>query len=287
MKKVKEFFDKETSTLTYLLWDEKNRDAIIVDPVMDYDPTASVVNNESVQNLIEFIKKEKLKLILILETHVHADHLSGSQLLKIYYPDAKIAIGSGIKKVQEVFKKIYNFPESFKVDGSQFDKLLNDDETFKIGSFEIKAISTPGHTPACSSYCIEECLFVGDAIFMPDSGTGRCDFPAGSAEDLYHSIHEKIYKLPLTTKIYVGHDYLPNGRPLQFMCELSEQKSKNIHLQESTMKDEFIRMRKERDKTLSAPKLLLPSIQINMDGGRVPLPEANGQRYLKIPISFL
>ena len=286
VKKVKEFFDKETSTLTYLLWDENNKDAVIVDPVMDYEPAASVVKNESVQNLIEFIKKEKLKPILILETHVHADHLSGSQMLKLYYPDIKMAIGSGIKKVQEVFKKIYNFPETFKTDGSQFDHLLNDNEIFKIGSFEIKVISTPGHTPACSSYYIEGSLFVGDVIFMPDLGTGRCDFPAGSAEEMYHSIHEKVYKLPLTTKIYVGHDYMPNGRPLQFVCELGEQKSKNIHLQDVTTKDEFIRMRVERDKTLMAPKLLLPSIQVNMNGGRIPLPETNGQRYLKIPISF-
>jgi glyoxylase-like metal-dependent hydrolase (beta-lactamase superfamily II) len=287
VKQVKEFFDRETSTLTYLLWDDENKDVIIIDPVMDYDPASSTVKNESVQNLIDFIKTEKLKAILILETHVHTNHLNSSQFLKVFYPDIKMAIGSGITKVQEIFKKIYNFPELFKTDGSQFDKLLSDNEIFKMGSFEIKVISTPGHTPACSSYLIEDCLFVGDTIFMPDSGTGRCDFPAGSAEDLYHSIHEKIFKLPPTTKIYVGHDYMPNDRTLEFVCTLSEQKDKNIHLRESTTQEEFVRMRRDRDKTLTAPKLLLPSIQVNMAGGKVPAPESNGQRYLKIPISFM
>lgn len=286
MKMVKEFFDKDTWTLTYLVWDENKKDVVIIDPVMDYDPAASKLKNTSAQHILNHIENQGLRPILVLETHAHADHISGSQIFKDKYPDIKIAIGSGIKKVQEVFKKIYNLPDTFKCDGSQFDKLLNDDEVYKIGSFEIRVIATPGHTPACSSYFIDGYLFSGDAIFMPDSGTGRCDFPAASAEQLYHSIHEKMYKLPDSTKICVGHDYMPQGRPLKFMCELAEQKKLNIHLKSTTTKEEFVKFRTERDKTLSAPRLLLPSIQINIDAGKIPRPESNGGSYLKIPISF-
>lgn len=284
MKNVKEFFDKDTWTLTYVIWDEKTHDAVVIDPVLGYDPASSKIDERTSLQVIDFIRSKNLNLHLCLETHAHADHVSGSQIIKREFPQIKIAIGVGIKKVQEVFKKIYNFSNDFKIDGSQFDLLLKDGEILKAGSIEINTISTPGHTPACSSYHIDDFLFVGDAIFMPDLGTGRCDFPAASADDLFKSIHDKIYSLPEDTKIFVGHDYMPQGRPLLFMSTVGEEKIKNIQLKEKTTQEEFTRFRKERDQTLSAPRLLLPSIQINIDAGRLPKSENNGQRYLKIPI---
>ncbi len=285
MKQVKEFFDKNTWTLTYVVWDDQSHDAIVIDPVMDYDPAASKVKEDSAMAVIQFVKSKQLKLHFILETHAHADHLSGSQILKREFPDAKIAIGENITKVQETFKVVFDLPSDFKADGSQFDRLLKDGEELSAGSIKIKILFTPGHTPACVSYFIDGKVFVGDALFMPDYGTGRCDFPAGSAKDLYHSIHERLYELPEDTKVYTGHDYLPNGRPLKFVATIAEEKNENIQLRAHTSLEEFVRFRTERDRTLAAPKLLLPSVQINIDAGRLPAPATNGKRYLRIPIS--
>lgn len=284
MKQIKEFFDKNTWTLTYVLWDDKTKDAIVIDPVMDYDPAASKTSEESANEVIEYLKSKQLKLHFILETHAHADHLSGSQIIKKQFPDAKVAIGENIKKVQEVFKNVFDLPDDFKTDGSQFDQLLKDGEEFAAGSIKIKTIFTPGHTPACASYLIDSNVFVGDALFMPDYGTGRCDFPAGSAVDLYHSIHNRLYELPEDTKVYTGHDYLPNGRPLKFMATIAEEKKENIQLKATTSLEEFVQFRTERDRTLAAPKLLLPSVQVNIDAGHLPKPAKNGTRYLRIPI---
>lgn len=285
MTQVKEFFDKKTWTLTYVVWDEKTKDAIAIDPVMDYDPASSKTSEESAKVVIEFLRLKQLKLHFILETHAHADHLSGSQVIKREFPNAKIAIGEKITKVQEVFKGVFDFPEEFKTDGSQFDRLLKDGEEFSAGSIKIKTYFTPGHTPACASYYIDGNVFVGDALFMPDYGTGRCDFPAGSAVELYHSIHGRLYELPENTKVYTGHDYQPNGRPLKFMATIAEEKKENIQLKAQTSLDEFVRFRTERDRTLAAPKLLLPSVQVNIDAGHLPEPKSNGKRYLRIPIS--
>ena len=284
MTQVKEFFDKNTWTLTYVVWDEKTKDAIVIDPVMDYDPAASKTSEESARAVMDFIHSTQLKLHFILETHAHADHLSGSQIIKREFPNAKVAIGQKITKVQEIFKSIFDLPANFKTDGSQFDRLLKDGEEFSAGSIKIKTIFTPGHTPACSSYYIDGNVFVGDALFMPDYGTGRCDFPAGSAVDLYHSVHDRIYELPEATKVYTGHDYMPNGRPLKFMTTIAEEKKENIQLKAQTSIDEFVQFRTERDRTLSAPKLLLPSVQVNIDAGHLPEPAKNGKRYLRIPI---
>lgn len=284
MKQIKEFFDVNTWTLTYVVWDDVTKDAIVIDPVMDYDPAASKTSEESAQIVIDFLRAKQLNLHFILETHAHADHLSGSQIIKKQYPNAKIAIGEKITQVQEVFKNVFDLPADFKTDGSQFDKLLKDGEEFSAGSIKIKTLFTPGHTPACASYYIEGNLFVGDALFMPDYGTGRCDFPAGSAVDLYHSIHDRIYELPENTKIYTGHDYMPNNRPLKFMSTIAEEKKDNIQLKGHTPLEEFVRFRTERDRTLSAPKLLLPSVQVNIDAGHLPKPSLNGKRYLRIPI---
>ncbi len=285
MKQIKEFFDKNTWTLTYIVWDEATRDAVLIDPVMDYDSAASKTSEDSAQVHIEFLRSKNLNLHFILETHAHADHLSGSQIIKREFPNAKIAIGERITDVQKIFKDFFGLADEFKTDGSQFDRLLKDGEEFSAGSIQIKTIFTPGHTPACVSYLIEGNVFVGDALFMPDYGTGRCDFPAGSASDLYHSIHDRLYSLPEDTKVYTGHDYLPNGRSLRFVATIAQEKKENIQLRAETTQEEFVRFRTSRDQTLSAPKLLLPSVQINIDAGHLPKPLRNGKRFLRIPIS--
>ncbi|MBL7543163.1 MAG: MBL fold metallo-hydrolase [Bdellovibrionaceae bacterium] len=285
MPQIKEFFDKNTWTLTYVVWDENTKDALVIDPVMDYDQASSKTSQESAKVVMDFLHTQKLTLHYILETHAHADHLSGSQIIKRDFPNAQIAIGEKITKVQEIFKDVFLLPDDFKPDGSQFDRLLKEGEEFQAGSLKVKTLSTPGHTPACVSYYIDGNIFVGDALFMPDYGTGRCDFPGGSAKDLYHSIHDKIYELPENTKVYTGHDYLPNGRSLKFMTTIAEEKKENIQLKAHTVLEEFLRFRTERDRTLAAPKLLLPSVQVNIDAGHLPKPAKNGKRYLRIPIS--
>lgn len=284
MIKVKEFFDKDTYTLTYVVWDDRTKDAVVIDPVLDYDAASSKTSHLSADAVIAFLKENNLNLHFILETHAHADHLSGSQIIKNKFPKAVIAIGEKITKVQEVFKDIFALPEGFKTDGSQFDRLLKDGEEFFAGSVKICTIFTPGHTPACASYLIEDNVFVGDALFMPDYGTGRCDFPAGSANDLYRSVHGRLYELPETTKVFTGHDYLPNGRSLKWMSTIAEEKSQNIQLKAGTSEEEFVRFRKERDLTLAAPKLLLPSVQVNINAGHMPDADEQGRRFLKIPI---
>ena len=280
---LKHFYDSTTFTLTYIVYDEETKDAIIIDPVLDYDPTASRISYDSINNILNFVDQNRLKVWYILETHAHADHLTGAVELQKKLVGAKIAIGVHIKDVQTIFAEIYNY-KNFDTSGQQFDLLLNEEQLVKAGSIEIKTIFTPGHTPACSSYLIGNRLFTGDALFMPDYGTGRCDFPLGSAEQLYHSIHEKLYKLPDNTKIYTGHDYLPGGRELMYKSTIGESKKSNIQLNESTKKEDYIKFRNDRDKTLSAPRLLLPSIQINIRAGNYPDSEDNGVSYLKIPL---
>ncbi len=281
--KVKEFFDKPTFTLTYVIYDTKTNDAIIIDPLLDYDPAASKVSTKSVEEVTKFIRENNLNPTGILETHAHADHLSGAQEFKIRFPNAKLAIGEKITLVQATFSKAFNL-KGFKIDGSQFDVLLRDGQTYSFGSITFKVISTPGHTPACSSYLIGDMIFTGDSLFMPDFGTGRCDFPAGDAELMYESVMNKLYKLPDDTKVYTGHDYQPNGRELKFLSSIREEKEKNIHLNKDTSKEKYVQFRRERDKTLAAPSLLLQSIQVNINAGKLPQPEENGVSYLKLPI---
>lgn len=283
MLQVKEFFDVITYTLTYVVFDEISKDAIVIDPVWDYDQAASKVSTESVEKVVTYLEKQGLNLHYILETHAHADHLTGAIEIKKRIPSAKVAIGKNITKVQNAFKEIFNLKD-FNTSGVQFDILLNEGQVLEAGSIKIKTIFTPGHTPACSSYLIDNMVFTGDALFMPDFGTGRCDFPMGSAKDLYHSVHNKLYKLPGTTKVYTGHDYQPNGRDLKFVSTIDEHKKRNIQLKEETSEEEFIEFRTKRDAKLSAPKLLLPSIQINIDGGNLPEVEDNGVPYLKMPV---
>lgn len=281
---VKEFFDKATWTLTFVAYDEKTKDAVILDPVWDYDPAASKMSTHSADEVIKFVKSHNLNVHYILETHAHADHVSGSQVLKKHLPNAKVGIGAKITEVQKVFKGVFNLDSSFKTDGSQFDILLEEDKPVQAGSLKIDTIYTPGHTPACASYVIGDAVFTGDALFMPAYGTGRCDFPAGSADELYTSVHEKLYKLPDHYRVFVGHDYMPGGRPLAFESTIGEEKAKNIQLKVETSRDQFVEFRNKRDQSLAAPRLLLPSVQLNIDAGKLPAEESNGSRYLKIPV---
>lgn len=285
MISIEPFYDQRTHTMTYVVYDPASYDAVVIDPVLDYDPIGSKTWTESVEVVINFIKQQGLNLRYVLESHAHADHLSGAQLLKAAFPEAISAISQQITIVQQTFKKVFDLPSDFPTDGSQFDRLVDDNEFIEAGSISIKVIATPGHTPACVSYQIEDAVFTGDTIFMPDMGTGRCDFPAGSAEGLYDSITSKLYMLADETRVFVGHDYQPGGRELAFETTIAEQKQSNIQLSEDTTKEDFIRFRSQRDATLAAPKLLYQSVQINIDAGAMPGSNGACQRYLKIPIN--
>lgn len=282
---VKEFFDKDTYTLTYVVYSEQSKDAIIIDPVLNYDAGGSITYEQSIDLVTDFCKEHQLKVHLLMETHAHADHLSGAHRLKeVHFPEARIVIGSAIVEVQKIFKDIFHLSDAFKPDGSQFDQLVGDNDQLKAGSIDIRVMTTPGHTPACVSYVIGDCVFTGDAIFMPDYGTGRCDFPAGSAKDLYNSISQKLYKLADDIRVFVGHDYQPGGRPLRWESTIGEQKASNKQLRGETTEEEFVKFRTDRDSTLSAPRLLYQSIQINIAAGQLPDEDALGQTYLKIPL---
>jgi glyoxylase-like metal-dependent hydrolase (beta-lactamase superfamily II) len=285
MIKVEAFFEKKTWTCTYIVYDTESLDALIIDPVLDFDQPSGEISFKEIQKYKEFIEANKLKLLANIETHAHADHLSASHYLKSIYPDLKIAIGSGIKDVQETFVPFFNL-ENIAQDGSQFDLLLEDGKNYNFGSLETKIISTPGHTPACISIVIEENIFTGDALFMEDQGTGRCDFPKGSAEDLYHSIFTKLYELPDSMKVFVGHDYGPGGREIKWETTLKKQKEANIQLTAKTSKEEFVSFRTTRDAKLNAPKLLLPSIQFNINAGYLPEEKNTNTIFLKLPLTF-
>ena len=280
---IQPFYDAPTSTLTYVVYDEKTQDAVLIDPVRDFEPLGSKVSWGGAQQIAQWIDDKGLKLHWVLETHAHADHLSGAPFFVDRY-GAKVAIGSHITVVQETFKGVYNLAASFKTDGSQFDKLLEDGEVLEAGSVKVKAYHTPGHTPACVSYLVDDAVFTGDALFMPDQGVGRCDFPKGDADALYQSVHEKLYHLPDDTRVFVGHDYQPGGREVRWQSTIGEEKRANVQLRTETSPDEFIAKRTERDKTLAAPKLLFQSVQVNIDAGNLPAPESNGGRYFKIPV---
>ena len=282
---VRAFYDPATHTLSYLVWDPETRDALVIDPVLDYDPKPSATSTESADKLGAAIRELDLKLLWILETHAHADHLSSSQLLAARL-GAKVAIGRKITEVQETFQKIFDLGEDFATDGSQFDRLLDEGEVLEAGSLAIEVIATPGHTPACVTYKIEDAIFTGDALFMDDYGTGRCDFPRGSAEDLYESVHDKLYALPDETRVFVGHDYQPGGRELAYETTIGRSKAKNPQLRAETRKEEFIEFRRQRDAGLSQPRLLFQSVQVNIDGGRIPAPRPNGIRYLRVPLNL-
>lgn len=283
--KIKEFFDPNTYTLTYVVYKTDGKEALVIDPVLDFDPETGKIFDDSAKKVVAFLKNNNLEPAMCLETHAHADHLSGSQVLKKYFPALKVAVSERITEVQKIFTKEFNIPGA--TDGSQFDYLFKDHEEKVVAGLRIREIPTPGHTPACSSYLIEDAVFTGDAMFMPDYGVGRCDFPGGSAKALYHSVTKNLYTLPDSTRVFVGHDYQPNGRALEFQSTIGEEKEKNIQLSAAVSEEEFIAKRNARDKTLKAPRLLLPSIQVNIFAGHLPEPESNGVRYLKTPLKVI
>ena len=283
--KIETLYDPATFTLTYVAYDPSSRDAVVIDPVLDYDPLSSSTSTVSLERLDAFLKKEALTVHYVLETHAHADHLSGSQWLKRRY-EAKVGIGARITEVQSTFKDIFDLGPAFATDGSQFDRLFRDGEKIRAGTLEIEVIATPGHTPACISYKIRDAVFTGDALFIEDYGTGRCDFPEGSADALYTSVHERLYALPDATRVFVGHDYQPNGRAVRAETTIGKSKEANVQLRASTTRGEFVEMRMARDAKLSAPRLLYPSIQVNVNAGLLPRPRENGRRYLTIPLDL-
>jgi glyoxylase-like metal-dependent hydrolase (beta-lactamase superfamily II) len=284
---IEAFFDSSTSTFSYLLMDDFTKDAVIVDSVMDYDPKSGRTKTESADKILLRINELGANVHWILETHVHADHFSAAPYLKRHV-GGECVIGSHILEVQNVFGDLFNLDDEFKRDGSQFNRLLKDGDLLELGRFKIRAIHTPGHTPACMTYLVEGDdhihAFVGDTLFMPDYGTARCDFPGGSAEMLYQSI-QKVLSLPEDTLLYMCHDYPPATRSAKHLTTVREQKSENIHVHNGIRCEEFVAMREKRDATLSMPVLLLPAVQVNMRAGEFPPIESNGVSYLKIPIN--
>ncbi|TWB86889.1 glyoxylase-like metal-dependent hydrolase (beta-lactamase superfamily II) [Bradyrhizobium macuxiense] len=282
---VKGFFDPGTFTISYVVSDPDTRRAAIVDSVLDYDPKAARTSTQSADAIIAHIKENGLVHEWHLETHAHADHLSAAPYLKEKL-GGRIAIGENIAIVQRTFKKILNLEPAFATNGSQFDHLFKDGEAFRIGKLEARAIHTPGHTPACLTYLIGDAAFVGDTLFMPDSGTGRCDFPGGDAHMLYRSIR-KLFALPAQTRLYICHDYQPGGRAPLWQTTVAEEREKNIHVHDGVREEEFVATRNARDETLDMPLLILPAVQINMRAGQFPRSEDNGVSYLKIPLNQL
>ncbi len=282
---VQAFFHDATHTLTYVVWDPDTRDAVIIDPVLDFDPVWVEVRQDSIDKVAAFVEDRGLTVHYVLDTHVHADHMSGFQALRDRF-GAKIGIGEHITQVQRVFRDLLELGEDFPVDGSQWDVLLKDGEPLRAGSLTIDPIHTPGHTPACTTYKIGDAIFTGDTMFMPDFGTGRCDFPGGSAEQLYDSI-QKLYRLPDDTRVFVGHDYGPGGREIQWETTIGASKRHNIQLRADTSKEAFVQWRKARDATLKPPRLIFQSLQVNANAGRLPEPGPSGRRFLKLPMNAL
>lgn len=281
---VHSFFDPQTFTISHVVADSVAKKAVIIDSVLDFDPSSGRLSHESADNILELVRKEDYVVEWILETHAHADHITAAHYLKREL-GGKIAIGERITEVQHIFAGVFNLPKDFSTDGSQFDRLWKDEDTFKLGSLEVRVMATPGHTPADVSYLIGDALFVGDTIFMPDYGTARCDFPGGSALTLFDSIRV-LYTLPHETRVFLCHDYLPLSRSeYRWETTLLKQKNENIHVSERVEKEAFIQMREMRDRTLGMPKLIIPSIQINIRAGALPDPEENGIIYLKVPVN--
>ena len=279
---IRAFFDEPTNTVSYLVWNPGERRGIVIDPVLDFDPASGTVDDGSVEEILKAAADEGIAIEWVLETHVHADHLSGAPLIKAR-TGAKVAIGEHVRDVQTIFRPIFG-ADDMKADGSDFDRLLSDGERFEAGGLDIDVIHTPGHTPACVSYRIGDAVFVGDTLFMPDYGTARTDFPGGCARKLYRSI-QRLLSLPPETRLFMCHDYKAPGRDsFAWETTVAEQRRANQHLRDGVSEEDFVAMREARDKTLATPKLLIPSIQVNMRAGRFPPADRDGVRYLKIPV---
>lgn len=261
---VHALFDKATFTLTYVVWDQLTRDAVVIDPVLDYDPATKMISKSSFKRVVDFVRNEDLLVHWILDTHAHADHLSSGRELKSVFCNARFGLSARMVQVLETFKKAFHWPADLTINRTHADRLFQDGEEFTAGSLRLQAIATPGHTAACTTYKIGNKLFTGDAIFMPDSGVGRCDFPGGSAKELYKTLTEKIFTFPEEFEIFVGHDYQPGGRPLRYRSTVGKQKQFNIHLRTGVSESEFVKFREGRDKTLNAPRLLEPSLDWNL-----------------------
>ena len=283
MTRVQHFYDQVSSTFTYVVSDAETDVAAIIDPVLDLDYASGTLGTESADQLIEFVRERNLTLRYILETHIHADHLSSAPYIREQL-GGEIVIGSQITTVQETFATIFAEGDGFRRDGSQFDLMLSDGDTLSLGGLEVRAFHVPGHTPACMAYLIDDALFVGDTLFMPDAGTARCDFPGGDAKSLYESC-QRLLALPDATRVFVCHDYQPGGRDLAFESTVAEQRAHNIHVGGGISSDEFVAMREARDADLEMPTLILPSLQVNMRAGNLPPTDASGRLFLKVPIN--
>ena len=278
-------FDPATWTVTYVVHNGPGSAAAIIDSVLDYDPKSGRTRTTSADKVIDYVMAQDLKVQWILETHAHADHLSAAPYLKQKL-GGKIGIGDQITRVQKVFKDIFNLEPEFRLDGSQFDVLLKNEETFLIGELTARVMAVPGHTPACVAYQVGDAVFVGDTLFMPDVGTARCDFPGGDAKTLYASVR-KLMSLPPETRLFMCHDYPPNDRPIAYETTVAEQRAKNIHMHDGISETQFVQMRTKRDATLEMPVLILPAVQINIRAGELPPKEDNGIAYAKIPLNAL
>jgi glyoxylase-like metal-dependent hydrolase (beta-lactamase superfamily II) len=282
---IHSFFDEPTHTVTYLVIDPETRVAAVVDPVLDYDHASGNSNVDSANRVLAKAADEKCKIALILETHVHADHLSGAPYIRLK-TGAAVVIGERIREVQNIFRPIFN-AQDVSGSGAEFDRLVKDGETFNIGALQVEVMATPGHTPACVSYKIGDAVFVGDTLFMPDYGTARADFPGGDARVLFRSI-KRLMALPPETRLFMCHDYLPKNGRKNYVWEttVGDEKRSNVHVHEGVSEDDYVAMRSARDKTLSAPTLLLPSIQVNMRAGKMPPADSNGVHYIRVPVKL-
>ncbi|MCO5161921.1 MAG: MBL fold metallo-hydrolase [Mesorhizobium sp.] len=282
---VTAFFDEPTNTVSYVVKDPNSTSCAVIDSVMDIDYAAGRIAYQSADKIIEFIRSNGLTLEWLIETHVHADHLSGAPYIQQKL-GGQIGIGANITIVQETFGKVFNEGTEFQRDGSQFDRLFKDGDSYMIGTMRAFAMHTPGHTPACMTHVIGDAAFVGDTLFMPDGGSARADFPGGDARTLYRSI-KRVLALPAETRLFMCHDYGPNGRAIRWETSVAEQRAHNIHVRDGISEDEFVKTREARDRTLSMPKLIIPSLQVNMKAGELPPPDASGKRFLKVPINGL
>lgn len=284
---VHPFFHADSNTWSYVVRDPSGDAAVVIDPVLDFDAKAARTSTRSAQALVDFVREHGLGVHWIIETHAHADHLSAAHWLKSQWPHATLAIGEGIRQVQKAFAPVFNLGEHVPTDGSQFDRLFADGDMFDVGGVEARVIAVPGHTSDSCAYLIGDALFTGDSLFMPDGGTARCDFPGGSARTLFRSIHRLFDTLPDDTRVFVCHDYGPNGREVACETTLRAQKRENIHVRAGIGEDEYVALREARDATLPMPALILPAVQTNLRAGALPAPEDNGVRYLKIPLDRL
>lgn len=280
------FYDPETATISYVVKDPNSNACAIVDSVMDIDYAAGRISYKSADRLIDFVRSHGLKVEWLIETHAHADHLSGAPYIQGQL-GGKIGIGEHIVTVQTVFGKVFNEGTEFRRDGSQFDRLFKDGDTYTIGSMTAVVMHTPGHTPACTTHVVGDAAFVGDTLFMPDAGTARADFPGGDARILYRSIRKVLETLPGNTRLFMCHDYAPGGREIRFETKVAEERASNIHVRDGVSEDEFVAMREARDRTLEMPRLIIPSLQVNIRAGNLPEPDETGKRFLKVPVNGL